>query len=63
LAPDMALLFVEKVKIIYHLNFYQGTILYRKGRVEEGIRCYDQAIEKDAKCAEAFYNKGCALEN
>lgn len=37
--------------------------MYRKAKVEEAIKCYDLAIEKDKNCAEAYYNKGCALEN
>lgn len=37
--------------------------MYRKGKVDEAIKCYDQAIEKNKNCAEAYYNKGCALEN
>ena len=48
----MALIYVEK-----------GTIWYRKGKVEEAMKMFDLAIEKDQHCGEAYYNKGCALEN
>ena len=48
----MALILVEK-----------GTIWYRKGKIEQAMELFDQAIIKDSNCAEAYYNKGCALEN
>jgi hypothetical protein len=48
----MALILVEK-----------GTIWYRKGKIEQAMELFDSAIMKDSNCAEAYYNKGCALEN
>lgn len=56
----MALLFVEKV--LYFITI-QGTLMYRKGKVDEAIKNYDLAIQLEPNCAEAYYNKGCALEN
>lgn len=37
--------------------------MYRKGKVDEAIKNYDLAIQLEPNCAEAYYNKGCALEN
>lgn len=47
----------------YNISSIQGTLMYRKGKVDEAIKNYDLAIQLEPNCAEAYYNKGCALEN
>jgi tetratricopeptide (TPR) repeat protein len=39
----------------------KGTLLLVLGRVDESIACYDQALERDARMAAAWFNKGGTL--
>ncbi len=39
----------------------EGVALYKLGKPEEAITCYDKALEIDTSCAQAWHNKGLAI--
>lgn len=45
------------------IYFSKGTSLYKDGRFEEAIECYDKVIESDPRNADAYNNKGKALSD
>lgn len=42
----------------YHAWNNKGAVLQEVGKREEGLRCFDRALEVDPLCVPAWYNKG-----
>jgi len=44
----------------YHIYVWIGVIYYERGEEPQSIEAYTQAIDLNAECADAYYNRGLA---